>query len=297
MPKERDSKPSDDSNRRATGKGHPQKWNDTCNRFVAFMDILGFRDLVRRKTHQHVLNLMMSFLPSTIEPLKIEAHEKLSGNQASPPGAWELYPNSVVKPVLFSDSILLVSGDASLDSLGLLLFWSKWIVAQALQQGIPIKGAIAYGEETASFGKDLHFGRPLIDAYELQNELILYGVVLHHTAEQYLTDAAMIQKVENYNVFKWAATPLEAGKITHYVVDWTDVFEISEGKADELQPTLSRLYGNVSGPARRYVDNTAEFTRWITARKAELEKERKVAREWAAWKGRPHPTRTQQSKD
>ncbi|MBM3157368.1 MAG: hypothetical protein FJ004_08815 [Chloroflexi bacterium] len=125
-----------------------------------------------------------------------------------------------------------------------------------------MKGAIAYGEQTADFDTSLHFGRPLVDAYKLQNELLLYTVVLHHTMEQYLIEKAIMQKLEGNDIFKYP-TPLKEGKITHYVVDWSPFVDAN----DDLKSALSQLYGSVSGSPRRYVDNTIEFVRWLQKEK------------------------------
>ena len=98
------------------------------------------------------------------------------------------FGDSVIRTVFFSDSILLISSDDSADSATQLIYHVANMLRNALIAGIPLKGAIAHGEQTADFDKSLHFGQPLIDAHKLQDELYLYGVVLHHSAEQHIKD-------------------------------------------------------------------------------------------------------------
>jgi hypothetical protein len=228
------------------------KWEPTCKRFVAYMDIMGFRDMVFRNTHQKVLEVMEQFrLP--IKKLKEEAKERLAGR----PHGWDTFENTVVKPVIFSDSVLLFSSDDSLGAVENLIWQVKSIISDALINGIPMKGALAYGKQTAHFGKSLYFGKPLIDAWELQNELVIYGVVLHHTIEGYLAKKEWIEELEETSILKYAV-PLKQGTVSHYLVDWSNL----PMKASKLKNSLPNLYGKVSGSARQYVDSTMSFVDW-----------------------------------
>jgi len=51
-------------------------WNETPNIFVAFLDIMGFRDRIFRNSHADVRK-MLDLLRPTIEGLKIKAENKL----------------------------------------------------------------------------------------------------------------------------------------------------------------------------------------------------------------------------
>jgi len=81
--------------------------------------------------------------------------------------------------------------------------------------------------------------------------------------ERYLTDRNLVSKFENVYFHRYA-TPVRAGSATHYVLGWKDEFLAK----DKLEKLLSGFYGNVSGSPRRYVDNTAEFARWLAKREA-----------------------------
>jgi len=224
------------------------QWKPTCKRFIAFMDIMGFKDLLFRGDHKSILLTIKSFR-SSIYPLNKDANLKGHNSHAKP----------MIKPIFFSDSILLISNDDSKESAEELLFKAQWLLGQALLVGIPMKGAIAYGEQTADFNKSLHIGRPLVHAYELQNELFLYGIVLHHTMEHYLNSIKIVSYLEENGLICNYETPMKSGNITHWLTEWDKDFL----KKDTLDAVLTRLYGSVSGPPRRYVDNTANFARWL----------------------------------
>lgn len=228
----------------------PVEWKPTCNRFVAYMDIMGFRDMIFRSTHQHVLEVMEQFrIP--IKELKKEAKKRLRGESHG----WDTFKNTVVRPVIFSDSVLLFSNDDSLGAFENLIWQVGSVIRNALMNGVPMKGAIAYGEQTADFDKSLYFGKPLIDAWELQSELVIYGVILHHTVEAYLLEQGWTEELEETSILKYA-TPLKQGTVDHYLVHWLYDHPM---KSKRLRDVLAKLYGKVSGNPRQYVDNTSKY--------------------------------------
>jgi hypothetical protein len=248
-----------------------KNWNPTCERFVAFLDIMGFRDRVFRESHDNVKKMLESLHPAikNIEDIARRRLDKINHIRAEKV-VHSAFPIAII-PILFSDSIILISSDDSESAAHEMIFIVGWILCKAINSGIPIKGAVAYGEQTADLNKSLYFGKPLIDAYELQNEIQLYGVVLHHTMERYLKNANMMDKFENFTVFKLLA-PMKSGKITHNLVDWTIYFKQEKGN---LKESVSELYNDISGYPRKYVDNTLEFIQFVTEKQLELDKKKK----------------------
>lgn len=248
------------------GQSKPLSWVDTCERFVAFLDIMGFKDWVFQNTHESILEAIEKFRDGIIDALEKEAKKELT----HPDSSLENFisqESSIVRPVLFSDSIILFSNDNSMDSVHKLLFAARFVLEEALSVGIPIKGAIAYGKLTADFDKSLYLGKPLIYAIQLQEELNLYGIVLHHTLEKFLNDVWMKDPFFSFrdmNLYKYQA-PMKKHRITHYVVGFDDYII----QRDKLNGMLLQLYNTVSGDARRYVDNTAEFAWWLRTQRPE----------------------------
>jgi len=210
---------------------------------------------------------MQNFQPN-IKIIEDEAKRKLTSKKSSRSRKVNKY-DSIIRPFSFSDSIILVSNDDSQESAESLLFWVEWVMSQAILDGIPIKGAIAHGKQTSDFDNNIHFGKPLIDAFELQNELNLYGCVLHHTMEQYLVKTGMIKYFEDIDLFKMDVPFKVSGNIKQFIVDWTYI-----GKKS-LPSALLRLYGTTSGSTRSYVDNTVNFVETIRKQKEEIKKRKR----------------------
>lgn len=101
------------------------------------MDIMGFKDRVYRDNHQSVLETMESFQTS-IRAIEGLARKRLTTRGATADVKANVVVGSVVRPVVFSDSILLVSGNDSVDSARRLLSTAAWVVEEAALKSIPI---------------------------------------------------------------------------------------------------------------------------------------------------------------
>ena len=88
-------------------------WNDTPNIYIAFLDIMGFRNRVNREKHEQVKEKLESIRPA-ISEIEAEAIVRLNLPTRTT-GANNKYPS--IFPVSFSDSIILFSSDDSLESL------------------------------------------------------------------------------------------------------------------------------------------------------------------------------------
>lgn len=206
------------------------KWIETTDRFVAFFDIMGFKDMVARNAHEEVLEKMM--IISRVKD-SIQAHN-----------------NKIIKSVLFSDSFLLISNRNTDNDADQMMRNAVAFVGYCLSNNIPVKGCITHGKMTADFNKSIFFGQPLIDAFLLQEELQIYGCVLHHSF-----DKAIININKELRFYSYRnKIPLKTGRVMHGIINWTHVF-------DSKQKALSyveKLYHTVSGKPRIYISNTIE---------------------------------------
>ena len=221
------------------------EWENTTNRHIAFFDIMGFKNLVQYNEHEHIVKLMtdISAIIKNMDTVKF-------GNN-----------NNTVKTTIFSDSILIVSNNNSVDSAAHLMFQASYLFKKCLELHIPIKGCISYGKFTADFEKSIFFGQPLIDAYLLEEELNVYSIVLHHSFESHLTGQEYGKAIFPKNK-RWIKhlTTFKNGKSNHYHLNWP--FYIAEEKISNFErqhSLLNKFYNTVSGKTRNYVDNTLEL--------------------------------------
>jgi hypothetical protein len=218
------------------------KYND--KRFVAFLDILGFRDLVMRNTHEDVNNKMLK-ISYYLEQFNYTESDKAISKKYNDAG---IYSGS------FSDSIFIFSKNDTKENFDLFTILTSLLFSKSFKNEIPMTGAIAYGQITVIKSKQIYFGQPIIDAYLLHEEVDYLGIVAHNTIDEYLKNNNPETKDRYFEI----KTPLKCGKITHLNLDWFG--NIQNGNGEDIQSsvseTLNCLMKKTSGRSRRYYDNT-----------------------------------------
>ena len=144
--------------------------------------------------------------------------------------------------------------------------WPETPKQYYLKLGFPIKGVIAQGNFTYDKKNELYFGLPLVNAYQLHEELNYYGIVVHHTAERIVKKYADATKP-----YTKTEIPLKKGKTSHYHLAWHLLnMNLSTGNIkDDVNKWLDAIEEGVSGTPRIYVDNTRNViakdnTKWET---------------------------------
>lgn len=206
-----------------------QQGEITVERFVLFLDIMGFKDFVARNEHRKILEKLMALTDFISEKV---------GNRAG------------IHFSMFSDSIMVYSDQSNDDAFSTIVCLSSEIVRKSISIGLPIKGAIAKGICTATTGvKLLYFGQPIIDAFKLEENLVFYGVAIHNTAE---VEAIQLSNTEGVSVIYDHKIPLKSASSNHYIVNWY---------GDDINGTkemLKAIRNTVSDSPRRYIDNTLD---------------------------------------
>lgn len=219
-------------------------WDKTSKRFVAFFDIMGFKDMVQRNPHNVILK--------KLEVLKNVLKNLENSNSTNIPQLKKLKTDILqTRTITFSDSIVIFTKSDSIQDLDKILLDSYSILILALKNGIGIKGALSYGEITVDFKNHLFFGQPIIDAYLLHEELQLYSAVLDNNIESKYATLGNHHLPQSILVdYK---TPMKSGRINHKLICPTDKMK------DDSISYLMKIYDSVSGKPRIYIDNSIEF--------------------------------------
>ena len=214
-------------------------WKVTTKRYVAFLDILGFKDYVLRHSLGNVysrLRTLNGFLPTDEEQ------------------DYETDIEKRIKFTIFSDSIFIFSKDDTFVNLRHFLSYVKRVMRMALRKEIPLKGAIAYGNIVVDDEQNLFCGQPIIDAYQLEEDLQYMGVVIHHTFEEEYDKLSDTQYIKISDWIKEVPTPFKYGKRAHYNLD----YRIAGAKTYDFSKYIEYQRYYSSGDARKYVDNTLD---------------------------------------
>ncbi|NLL27702.1 MAG: hypothetical protein GX259_02805 [Bacteroidales bacterium] len=234
----------------------PSKWEITDSRFVAFLDLLGFKDKVMRKKHSEIYNELskLSQIKDYIQEIEaIKIHPK--------------FQDCDVSIISFSDSIVVFSKNDTFESFEYFLIALRAIFSNSIREKIALKGGISHGEISINKIEQIYFGQPIIDAYLMEEDVNYLGVVAHSSIDTFIaenkksyTNSIVCQKL----LFEEKAF-LKSGKITHLNLDWfiltqRDHDRISpEQKIENILNNLDLFYSTVSGNPRRYIDNTKEI--------------------------------------
>jgi len=120
-------------------------WTISTNRYVGFLDIMGFKDMLARMSHEKVYELMKSVSSSVSSVQSVFTIDYESENDDDE----RIEVN--VTMMLYSDSIMIYTRDDEQHSLDNLITSISELSLSLFNDGIPHKGAIAYGQMTLDF--------------------------------------------------------------------------------------------------------------------------------------------------
>jgi hypothetical protein len=223
-------------------------WTISTNRYVGFVDIMGFKDMLARMIHEKVYELMKNVSNTVSSVQSVFTVDNESENDED---------DSVevnVTMMLYSDSSMSYTRDDEAHSLENLITSISELSLSLFNDGIPHKGAIAFGQMTLDFERSIFFGQPLVDAYLLQDELKYYGIVVHGTAE------INGDIINNESIFEYNC-PFKTGVAKHLTiapgVELSEEFDIDTLTA--LKENVENLRIRTSGALRKYIDNTIDY--------------------------------------
>ncbi len=234
-------------------------WKPTNSRFVAFLDLLGFKDMVAKNTHEGILEKFRSLSAfAQVHKRDFQAHN--------------------VFATIFSDSIIIFSKDDSNEAAGDFIFFVRHLICRAIELRLGIKGGLAFGELTVDPLNQLYFGQPLIDAYQLEEELQCYGAVLHSTAEERL--ASIPEKVvSKYNFTRIPTKLKKHGTIDMLNLNWYGLaITVKESHGFDIDKYLDDIQLSVSDKPRpmEYLQNTMETIAEMVKPYKEAEKRQQI---------------------
>ncbi len=133
------------------------RWKTTCKRYVGYIDIMGFKDMVARMSHEEIYDIMKDIGEARRdnETMDLSHREK-----------------KLVSTTSYSDSIIVYSKDDSFEALDTFVDTMAGLSQDLIGDRVPFKGAIAFGLMTLDTENSIFFGQPLIDSYLLQEEIL-----------------------------------------------------------------------------------------------------------------------------
>lgn len=130
-------------------------------RWVSYLDLLGFTELVGRKDWIYVFSHYTQAVEHFVEERGFEP---------------------TIEKTWFSDTFLLYSPDNTASSFASIEETTRWFIYFLICAGIPVRGAMACGDLYADKDNNVFFGKALIDAYQFGENQDWIGFVLAPSA-------------------------------------------------------------------------------------------------------------------
>jgi len=201
---------------------------------IAFFDILGYQNLLNNNPD---INTSILEILDIIENLPEEAKKILTDSSKKTESTHNSQVTNIVFPeikkaineikhLVFSDTILLtLQYDETDDELTIrmkhmvMLAISATVAAQMFAKGLPVRGVLHKGE---FFIKNNCFaGKPIVDAYQLCEELNLSGVICSHKFSEYLEELSTKDKVPEHKIVFRYLTPMRNDREEKfYNINW-----------------------------------------------------------------------------
>ena len=162
--------------------------------YVAFLDVLGFKDMVENSCHTKLYNVYKNLFISNAEMALSNGKYKVVEGQDGEVAVADL-SEIQVQCLVVSDSVILWANDASMKSFIDICVTAGRLVLAGVYTGLPMRGAISMGElssisASAGQGNALNvqtvFGLGLVQAYREERRHEWAGIVVEdHCIENY----------------------------------------------------------------------------------------------------------------
>lgn len=252
-------------------------------RYIAFFDILGFKDLVFNNDH--------TSLEKIYEHFSNAAHLSLANFQAQ---EGQIADNSIAKidmskvtvnSLIVSDSVIFWTNGESPNDFMEIISASQLMLAVSFKIGVPVRGGISFGDftfnefETDSPQKNVLtscFGRALVDAYSLEALQEWSGCIVSETAlEHFSTQVEYYQKMtaeelvdldllKSYKVLVEYDAPLKRSVDNYLVVNYLNYSDIDMGFTEQRIRSAFGAFSKTTTheSVQTKIENTVSFYKY-----------------------------------
>jgi hypothetical protein len=246
-------------------------------KYVAFLDILGFSDLVTHNPEEKLVQIYEQLLKPIVESsLSGFKSKRVETNDSSPPHLVTNPSDFKINSLVVSDSIILWTNDLTEESFLNIISVTSSILMAGIVTGIPLRGAITAGSLMRLSNKyksnmdnvtDTVIGKGLVDAYLLEKTQQWSGGFISKSVFEELENnqiwidaiikAGFIQK---YNV------PLKGNDSNEYVLNWCLLDEKWKKLSEEMiKESFEKWNKKLDSSAEEKRNNTVKFFKHMTA--------------------------------
>ena len=241
------------------------------NKFVALIDILGFKDIIHKNSHEEVVHLFDNFRIY----LQMGIADYKSTEDEWGRAVFDV-SQSVVNSTIISDSIILWTSDSSTEAFfELVKCIHRFITFCHNTPMISLRGGITFGEFHYDYsgvieGKNslmvhpIMLGKALVDVYEIEKTLQFAGCIITDTVmnaaraaneplfQRYWQELEKDQMVLQYEV------PTKTGTMQAWTINW--VSKASNPTYEKVEAGFTSYNKSIdSADVRTKMENTLKY--------------------------------------
>ncbi|QWH69629.1 DUF262 domain-containing protein (plasmid) [Bacillus wiedmannii] len=233
--------------------------------FFAFLDILGFKDLVHNNSNKNLIDLYSKIIDGSVENALSKGQINIDENGNTKPNLDYASVNTLV----ISDSILLWTNHDHPWSFMDLILVVREILYNSMEAGIPLRGAIAKGplvtqqhdksKRDISIHRFTVVGKALVEAYKKEAIQEWSGCLIDEACINAASDNLDILLKKNI-IIKYKV-PYKLGNIKEeYVLNWVG----EKMSTKTVRESFSKYKKNVNNWAvESKIKNTLEFLTYV----------------------------------
>ena len=246
-------------------------------KFIAYLDILGFKDLVSNNSHERVCSLYEKLF-ATMTTIAISGGKTILVNDGDKQHATYDSSNIKVNSLIISDSVVIWTDDNSMKSFVDIIAVLRHLLNYSLKMGLPLRGSLVEGNldkinQTFQSSKDNSqitlIGLGLVKAYVFESEQEWSGCIIENECidlynsnveknKAELKDIATLEYLVEKNLIMKYRAPLKTGSISdYYVINWEPSNDLTESFVRERFKAYNKKTSDWK--VERILKNTIEF--------------------------------------
>jgi hypothetical protein len=229
------------------------------NSFVAFFDVLGFKNLVDKNSHEELMDIYDFGLYESIH--QAEQVTNLVLGAITPADEMETLK---IKIFVISDSIIFIQDKLTQRGLLYIISYCRMLIAATMADGIPIRGGLSYGPISVDDKRGTTVvGMGLTKAYNIESKQQWAGGIIDRKCFD-------IVPKDNQDMLNQLLNDKEHPLITEYnvqmkdgsfskelVFDWT-IYTLIKNE-DDVRNSFLRHNKEVNDSVQNKIENTVKF--------------------------------------
>ena len=248
-------------------------------KFIAYLDILGFKDLVEKNPHEELCFLYENFVTqlynaiALVEPVVINGREEIVFD----------HPKITLNSLMISDGIIIWTDDNTIESFIKIALAVRGILHILFKRGLPLRGAIVEGDikkidkgllNPTDNSPTTLVGLGLVKAYETEAKQDWSGCIVdesciktykeYHSQNHHISGFADFEKSVN-QLFIEYEIPMKSGELKkEYAINWVSFSGTCQINGAMIRPMFQQHNKDCKKwDVERKIKNTIDFVEHV----------------------------------